>query len=440
MSGGAEYNVPVGPIHAALEEPVLFNFKVDGERVVDVEVVPGQNHRGVEWMGMQRNPVQVVYLAEKICGICTVCHAYSFSRAVEHISGIESTPRADYIRAILAELERIHSHILWAGIAAHEIGFDSLLHYTWKLREKSMDLREMITGNRVHYDMFMIGGVRRDVKQEHVPAILEALKYYKEHFEKLGKFFLQDKVIKMRTQGVGILTKEDALKLCACGPTARASGVPKDVRQDQPFGAYLDIPVKAITPDALTGEVHGDVYDRIIVRLLEVKQSIEIIEECLKKIPDGPILAEPNITKLLIQLKKATGEGIGRHEAPRGEVYHYVRMDSAEKVTAWKVRAPTFANVMPWVPMLKGQQIADIPIVAASTDPCMSCTDRAVVVRDGEKPYMISGEELHRMSVEKTRRMAGMRNVLAPSADGAGCRATIGRSSIECGLRNGVMA
>jgi len=262
----------------------------------------------------------------------------------------------------------------------------------------------------------MIGGVRRDVKQEHVPKILESLKYYKDNFEKLGRFFLQDKVIKMRTQGIGILTKEDALKLCACGPTARASGVLKDVRQDQPFGAYADIPVKAITPDQLTGVVNGDVYDRIIVRLLEVKQSIEIIEECLKNMPDGPILAEPNITKLLIRLKKVVGEGIGRHEAPRGEVYHYVRLDGSEKVAVWKVRAPTYNNIMPWIPMLKGQQIADIPIVAASTDPCISCTDRAVIVSEvgsgklevgSERPYVISGEELHKMSVEKTRKLMG---------------------------------
>lgn len=398
------YVVPIGPIHAALKEPVQFNFKLDGERVVDVSVILGHVHRGIEWMGMQRNPIQTIYVAEKICGICTVCHAYSFTRAVEHISGIKPTPRADYIRAVLAEIERIHSHILWAGVAAHEIGFDSLFYYSWRLREKLMDIREMITGNRVHYDMFMIGGVRRDVKQEHIPKILEALKYYKDHFEKLGSFFLKDKVVKMRTQGVGILTKEDALKLCAVGPTTRASGVPKDVRQDQPYGAYADIPVKAITPDMLTGTVNGDVYDRIIVRLLEVKQSIEIIEECLKNMPDGPVLAEPNYIKLLNQLKKATGEGIGRHEAPRGEVYHYVRMDGGEKVTAWKVKAPTYSNVLPWIPMLKGCQIADIPIIAASTDPCMSCTNRSVVIQDGNKGT-ISGEELHRMSVEKTWRM-----------------------------------
>ena len=201
------------------------------------------------------------------------------------------------------------------------------------------------------------------------------------------------------------LTKKDALELCAVGPTTRASGVKKDVRVDQAYCAYSDLDIDYITPDVLTGEVNGDVYDRIIVRLLEVKQSIEIIEKCIDEMPSGDIMAEPKIPKLLATIKKTAGEGIGRHEAPRGEVIHYVKFDGEhEEPYTWKVRASTYNNILPWIPMLKGEQIADIPIVAASTDPCLSCTNRVAII-DKNRKYMLNKEDLHRLSVKKTRRL-----------------------------------
>jgi membrane-bound hydrogenase subunit alpha len=211
----------------------------------------------------------------------------------------------------------------------------------------------------------------------------------------------------MRTRNVGILKTEDALKLLAVGPTGRASGVPKDVRQDQPYGGYADLDVKAITPDVLTGAVVGDVYDRIIVRLLEVKQSIEIIEQCLERMPAGPIVAEPKTAKLLNMLTKAEGEGVGRAEAPRGEVIHYVRLEAGrETLATWKVRAPTYVNLMSIPTILKGGQIADVPIAFASIDPCMSCTNRAIVVDlKTNQSSVLTGEELHRLSIEKTRNL-----------------------------------
>jgi membrane-bound hydrogenase subunit alpha len=216
--------------------------------------------------------------------------------------------------------------------------------------------------------------------------------------------FLDDKTVKIRSQGTGILTYEDALKLCAVGPTTRASGVKKDVRVDTSYFAYGDLDIDCITPEALTGEVNGDVYDRIIQRLLEVKQSIELIEQCIDKMPSGDITYEPKIAKVLNQLKKVNGEGVGIHEAPRGEVFHYVKLDGNDAPYTWKVRAPTYNNILPWIPMLKGEQIADIPIVAASTDPCMSCTNRVAILKDGNK-YELTKEELHKLSIEKTRRL-----------------------------------
>ena len=398
------YQIPIGPIHPALKEPVQFEFTIDGERIVDVDVSLGHVNRTIEWTGMQRNPVQILYLAERICGICSYCHPMAFALATERVAGIEVPLRAQYLRVIHAELERICSHVLWAGVAAHEIGFDSVLFLTWQVREKALDLTEYLTGNRVTKAITMIGGVRRDITPDMHPTITEGLEFLKGSFKKLKKAFLDDKTVKLRSQGCGILTKEDALKLCAVGPTTRASGVKKDVRLDQPYFAFGDLDFDYVTPDVLTGEVNGDVYDRIIVRLLEVKQSIELIEQCIADMPEGDIVAEPKIAKLLATLKKVEGEGVGRMEAPRGEVIHYTKYTGQEHPYSWKVRAPTYNNILPWIPMLLGEQIADIPIVAASTDPCMSCTNRVTVIQKKHK-QTLTGEDLHRYSIEKTRRL-----------------------------------
>ena len=398
------FQLPIGPIHPALKEPVAFQFEIDGERIIDVSVKLGHVHRAIEWAATKRNPIQVLYLAERICGICSYCHPMAFSLAVERIADIEVPEHAQYLRVIHGELERICSHTLWAGVAAHEIGFDSVLFLTWEIREKVLDLTEYLTGNRVTKGITMIGGVRRDITPEMYPQIRETLQYLKDRFEKLRHIFLDDKTFQMRCKGCGILTKEDALKLAAVGPTARASGVKKDVRLDQSYFAYGDLDFDYITPDILTGEVNGDVYDRIIVRLLEVKQSISLIEQVLENIPEGAIVSEPKLVKLLAKLKTVKGEGIGRMEAPRGEVFHYVKMTANEQIYSWKVRAPTYSNIMPWIPMLKDQQIADIPIVAASTDPCMSCTNRVLVV-ENKQTQVFSTEALHQRSIEKTRRM-----------------------------------
>ena len=406
--GIERYTIPVGPIHPALKEPIRLDLGVDGEEIVDVDVIMGQVHRGIEWLGMNRNnPIQNIYLAERVCGICNICHPFAYVMAVEQAAGITPPERSEYIRVITAEMERIHSHLLWAGVAAHEIGFDSVFYLVWRVREEIMDLIEYVTGNRVTKAMFQIGGVRRDISEEQFPRIRRSLNYYKAIFGQLKTVFLDDRTIRMRTRNVGILKTEDALKLLAVGPTARASGVAKDVRQDQAYSAYADLDIKAITPDVLTGSIVGDVYDRIVVRLLEVKQSVEIIERCLEEMPAGAVLVEPKIAKVLNTLKKAEGEGVGRAEAPRGEVIHYVRLEAGrETLATWKIRAPTYVNLVSIPTILKGGQIADVPIAFASIDPCMSCTNRAIVVDSKTKnKFLLTDSELHKLSVEKTRRL-----------------------------------
>lgn len=401
----AGYSTPIGPAHPALKEPIMFSLGLEGEKIVKCDFVPGMAHRGIEWMGMRRNCIQVVYLAERICGLCGITHALAFCRAVEQIAQIQVSNRAHYIRTMVAEIERIHSHLLWAGVEAHELGFDSAFYYSLRVRENVMDLLESLTGNRVHYAMIQIGGVRRDIVPDQFARIEESLRFYEDGFDRLCAIFLEDTTVKMRCRDCGVLTHEQALKLCPVGPTARASGVRKDVRVDHPYAAYADLDITPVMPDQFTGEIRGDVYDRIIVRLLEIKQSISIIRQCMTQMPDGALLAIPKPAVLLAKLKGAAGEAVGRHEAPRGEVMHYVRLAAGqEEPVAWKVKASSFSNYMSWIPMMEGDQVADIPVIAASIDPCISCTDRVALVRGNERQVWTK-DELHRLSVEKTRRI-----------------------------------
>ncbi|PWR75386.1 nickel-dependent hydrogenase large subunit [Methanospirillum stamsii] len=404
----APYELPIGPIHPALKEPINFTFKMNGEVVEEVDFAPGRAHRGIEWMGMRRNPVQILHLCDRICGICGVAHALVFAQAVEQIAGVEVPDRAYYVRTIIAEFERIQSHLLWAGVAAHELGFDTLFYLAWQIREESVDVIEYITGNRVNYAIMMIGGTRRDITPDMFPRIEQALQYYEGLFEKMVNLFLNDKTIAMRCRNTGILTKRRALELATVGPTARASGLAMDVRTDSPYAAYGDLDFDIILPEVYSNETVGDVYDRIVVRIFEVKQSIDIIRQCLRQMPDGPVLAEEKYPKLLMNLKKASGEAFARVEAPRGEDMHFVRMNGKQEAPEmWKVKASTYSNQMAWIEILQGEQIADIPVIIASIDPCMSCTDRVAVVNQKGEADVLTKEYLHRLSVEKTRRMQG---------------------------------
>jgi len=399
------FQIPIGPTHAALKEPVMFKFTIEGEKVVGVDYQPGVNHRGVEFLGMKRNPLQAMHLAERICGICSAIHQFCFSMAVERAADIQPSERGDYLKVIVQELERIHSHILWAGVAGHEVGFDTVLHLTWKMRENLLDVQEALCGNRVNYSMYAIGGVRRDITPEIERALRKSLNYYKEVYPTLEDIFLNNITFKMRLRDVGILSRENAIKYSACGPTVRGTGLKIDVRATWPHSAYGDLDFHAITPQDAGYKAVGDVYDKTIVRLLEIVQSIDLIEQCLDNMPSGPITSEPKMIPLLNKLKKADGEGLARSEAPRGEDIHYVRLDAGNpNLAAWKVRAPTYGNLHPLATMLMGCTIADIPIIVASIDPCIGCMDRVEFInKDTRKRQILTGQELHRLSVAKTR-------------------------------------
>jgi NADH-quinone oxidoreductase subunit D len=369
--------IPVGPQHPALKEPESFMIDLRGERIDAVRIRLGYNHRGIEKGMEQRSYTQDLYLVERVCGICSFSHSTAFVMAVEEIAGLDIPPRAKYIRMLIAELERIHSHLLWLGVAGHEIGFDTLLMYTWRDREQVMTLLAQLTGNRVNYGMNTVGGVRRDVTAEMFPEILKVVDSLEERTKYYIDLALREETLIQRLSGVGKLSKEDALRLGALGPTARASGVDRDTRRDDPYLAYGEIQFKVVTDD------HCDVYGRTIVRLGELMQTYSIVRQVLQKMPAGPILVKP-------PRRIPPGEAVSRYEAPRGEDFHYVRGNDTEKPERAKVRAPTLANLASVSKMLEDGYLADLPIVIAAIDPCFSCTDRMVGIRrpGGERTTM----------------------------------------------------
>jgi NADH-quinone oxidoreductase subunit D len=359
--------IPIGPQHPALKEPESFMIDLRGEKIDAVRIRLGYNHRGIEKGCEQRSYTQDLYLVERICGICSFSHSTAFVHAVEEIAALEVPPRAKYIRTIIAELERIHSHLLWLGVAGHEIGFDTLLMYTWRDREQVMILLTQLTGNRVNYAMNTVGGVRRDISPEQLTEILKVVDSLEERTKYYIDLALREETLIQRLSGVGKLSKEDALRLGAVGPTARASGVDRDTRRDDPYGAYGDVQFKVIT------DSHCDVYGRTVVRLLELMETYSILRQLVRQIPPGPVVVKP-------PRRIPEGEAVSRYEAPRGEDMHYVRGNGTEKPERVKVRAPTLANLSAVGKMLEDGYLADLPIVVAAIDPCFSCTDRMIGV------------------------------------------------------------
>jgi len=409
VGAGKTYKVPIGPVHVGLKEPITAWLDVDGERIVDATIRPGAIHRGIEFMARERNPIQVIYLAERICGICSFAHIECFVRAIEDAAGISVPKRAQYIRTILLELERIHSHVLWAGVACYTFGYDSAFNLGMLLREKVMDVLEALTGNRVNYGTGTIGGVRRDITAKVEKILRDMIAFYKTEFDLFYNVATDDPVTLARMRNVGVLSPEDAVKYCALGPTVRGSGHRVDLRWSQPYEAYGDLDVQPVVPQDLTGEVYGDVYDRFLVRVLEVYQSLEIIEKCLDGLPEGDLMWEPNLPKLLNYLKKVDGTGISSIEAPRGDDTHVIKLTGGEEnVTWWKVRAPTYANAVSWPIMFRNNELADAPLIINSVDPCISCMERMLVTekKTGTKQVVTRAELLNRCR-EKTRKVMG---------------------------------
>ncbi|MFP4005100.1 MAG: nickel-dependent hydrogenase large subunit [Candidatus Hadarchaeia archaeon] len=384
------FKVPVGPQHPALHEPERFEIEVEGEEIVDADVRMGYMHRGIEKALTERSYHRGVYLAERICGICSVAHTTCYTQAAERLANIEVPERAQYIRIITAELERIHSHLLWAGVAAEEIGFQTLFMTLMRDREAVMDLLESISGNRVNYAINKVGGVRRDIK----PGLAKEIRKKLEELEESSRYYVDafssDSTVKARCRDKGILTKKNALELCAVGPVARGSGINLDIRKDDPYGKYKDLSFEVITKE------EGDILAKAMVRLEELLESISIIRQALEKMPSGPIKSE-EAKGLPIGVGEGLpeGEGTGRIEAPRGELIYHIKSDGGKVPSRVKVRTPTIANIPPILEMLKGETMAEVPIVIESIDQCFACADRVTIVdRDSERTRKITLREL----------------------------------------------
>jgi membrane-bound hydrogenase subunit alpha len=380
----------VGPFHPLQEEMEFFQLTVDGEKVTDIDMRISYNHRGIEKLSESLQFDQVPYLVSRVCGICSASHPLAYVQAVEEIAGVKPPERALYVRTIINELERIHSHLLWVGLGGHFIGYDTVFMWAWKYREPVLDLLEEITGNRNNYGNVKVGGCREDIPDELAPKINRELDMLEKKTEMLTKAVLDDPVLHARLKGVGILKKEDAIKYAVTGPTARGSGVAIDVRHDDPYAAYSDLDWKVIS------QPEGDVFAKAVVRLLEVLESVKMIRQALAKLPKGPVAVDVK--------EIPPGEGCGRAEAPRGETFHYVRSDGGNRPVRHKIRAPSYVNVPSFRASCIGANIADVTITLAAVDPCYSCTERIAVV-DGHNAVMHDYDELLRLSREKTARL-----------------------------------
>ncbi|MEM4026601.1 MAG: NADH-quinone oxidoreductase subunit C [Sulfolobales archaeon] len=389
VTGSSRYSVeslvilPFGPYHPALKEPEHFAIALEGERIVEAMPRIGYVHRGIEKLAENRTYLQVLFLVERVCGICSFHHSWTYTMAVEKLLGITPSKRAEYLRTLVAELERIHSHTLWIGLLGYWSGFDTMFMWLWSARERIMKLLEMIAGNRVNKSFITIGGVRRDVSDEKLKIILREIAEFEREFRKITDEVMSYDPLIERVRGIGSYNAETAILSGAVGPVLRAAGIPYDIRKIEPYGAYPEISFNVITGS------RGDVLSIADVRVRETFESIEIIRQVIEKIPSGNPVPPTFFTG-----GGRDGEAIARTEPPRGELYYYIRGRTGMKTPyRVKIRTPTLPNLVLASEALKGYTLSDIPLILTMIDPCFSCEDRAIVYVGRRDPFIV---KLHR--------------------------------------------
>ena len=353
--------IPVGPQHPVLPEPIHFDLVTEDEKIIDAIPSISYVHRGLERLVETRDFIDFTHVADRICGLCSFMHCLGYCQAVEEIMGIEVPQRALYLRTIWAELSRIHSHIFWLGVAADAFGFESLFMQALRLREPVLDIFEETTGARVILGVCKVGGVRRDIDADTLKRIVNRLADLKVDLEEICNVFIDDYSVRHRLSGVGFISREDAYTLGCVGPMARASGLAIDMRA-LGYAAYKYLDVEPVVengrrllcpvPRAHPGDFprHGpDPSGR-------------------GKIPEGPV--EVKVTGA------PNGEYYSRVEQPRGEVIHYVKGNGAKFLQRFRVRVPTFSNIPAMIKVLQGSEVADVPNIILTLDPCISCTER----------------------------------------------------------------
>jgi ech hydrogenase subunit E len=353
--------VPFGPQHPVLPEPIHLSLTVEDEIVTAATPALGYVHRGLESLVDKRDFNQMIQVVERVCGICSMIHAACYCQGIEDMMEVEIPPRAKFLRVIWSELHRIHSHLLWLGLHADSFGFESVFMQFWRVREKIMDINEATAGNRVIVSVNVIGGVRRDLSPDQQVWILNELEDVEKEVGRLQSTMMNDYTVKKRTCGKGTLTTEQIYELGAAGPTLRASGVAQDMRMTG-YGAYGDLGFEPIV------ETDGDAYARALVRFRETQQSIELVRKAIAMLPEGEIAVKVK--------KRPNGEIISRVEQPRGECFYYIKANGTKQLERLRIRTPTFANIPPLAVMLPGMELADVPVIILSIDPCISCTER----------------------------------------------------------------
>lgn len=361
-------NLPIGPYHPSLKEPEFFQLFTHGNKIVDVKIRVGYNHKGLEKVVENKTWPQCLPLIERICGICSHVHATCFANGVEKLNKIKIPSRASFIRTLVFELERIHSHLLALGLQAESIGFETIFMHAWKERERIMQIFEALTGNRVTKAMNCIGGVRWDMNKEAADLINDHIPKLRAYAENLYDTF-NSTLIRNRLEGKGALEKARAKELCVVGPVARASGLKKDIRKDLPYNAYPKLRFYLIT------EQGCDALARNLVRIRELIESCKMVEQLTNNIPDSPL------TAIKLFTKSKEGTITSRVEAHRGEDLHYIIAQSA-KPYRLRIRPPTHANLEALYDMLIGENVADAPAIILSIDPCFSCNDRIAIINE----------------------------------------------------------
>ncbi|HRT07011.1 MAG TPA: nickel-dependent hydrogenase large subunit [Candidatus Paceibacterota bacterium] len=353
--------IPFGPQHPVLPEPVHLDLVVEDEKVVEARPSIGFIHRGLEKLVEKKDYQEFTYIAERICGICSFIHGQTYCQAVETIMNLPVPPRAHYLRTIWGEFSRLHSHLLWLGLMADALGFESLFMHSWRVRERVLKIIEATTGGRVIFGTCKVGGVRRDIGPEAAADILKELDGIESDMREITRVFLKDRSVKDRMCGVGVLTKEEAYELGCVGPTLRASGVSQDMRQ-LGYAAFHELRFEPVT------RTDGDSYARCAVRCGELFQSVDLIRQAFARLPGGDIAVKVT--------GNPNGEHIARTEQPRGEVVYHLKANGTKNLQRFRVRTPTFANLPALLKVLQGCELADVPVLVLTIDPCISCTER----------------------------------------------------------------
>lgn len=364
--------VPYGPYHPAFIESNYFKMSVEDEVVKKAELKLGFNHRSIIKLMERRDYYKDVYLAERVCGLCNAHHALSFCLAVENMGKVTVPARAEILRTLICEMERIQSHLMAIGILGDLVGYKTMLMQFLRIREDIQDSLELVSGQRVTHGMVTLGGVRRDITPVQANFVLGKLASMKKGMKVLYDEYNSNDVLIGRLKGVGVLTPEEAVRLGAVGPTARSAGLRLDVRKNSPYAYYENLDWDIVT------EKDGDSLARVHVKMREAGVAISIVEQCLEKLRTAPADLIAPVREL------PCAEALGKTEPPRGELLYHVASNGTNTPEFVRIRVPTFMTAYIMLKLLQGSYVADAPAIMGSIDPCYSCTDRVSVHKDAK--------------------------------------------------------